>query len=79
MTIASNPPIEIPLERMTSAQKWDLFQTLCAELDVPLEGQEEIPSWHMEVLAERRAAFEAGEAEVLDLNEFLRRARERMP
>ena len=79
MTIASNPPIEIPLERMTAAQKWELFQTLLVQLDTPVEGQEEIPSWHMEVLAERQRAFDAGEVEVMELDDFLKEARERMP
>jgi hypothetical protein len=79
MTIASNPPIDIPLERMTGAQKWELFRTLLEELDTPIEGQDEIPSWHLEVLAEREAAYNAGKVKVMELDDFLKEARKRMP
>ena len=79
MTIASNPPIEIPLESMTGTQKWELFQTLLAELDVPAEGQDQVPAWHLDVLAEREAAYNTGTVKVTELDEFLEEARRRMP
>ena len=50
MTLASNPPIEIPLERLSLAQKWQVFDWLKSELAVEEIGPQE---WHFDVLAER--------------------------
>lgn len=79
MILSSNPPIDLPIEKLTSAQKWELFQTLLIELDVGTEGQEDIPAWHLNVLAERDELYAAGKVEVMELDDFLKEARNIMP
>jgi len=79
MILSSNPPVDLPIERLTSAQKWEVFQSLLIELDVTAEGEEDIPAWHLDVLAEREALYEAGKAEVMELDDFLKEARKMMP
>ena len=71
MTIASNPPIDLPIENLTMAQKWDLYQTLRAELEPEIEM--EIPESHLRMLEEREARIERGEAEWLPAEEVIRR------
>jgi hypothetical protein len=79
MIIASNPPIEIPLESMSGSQKWELFQVLSAELDVPQASSDTLPQWHFDVLEERERALASGEVELMELDDFLKAARELMP
>lgn len=64
----------LPLDRMSVEEKLELLDELWADLcrvpeDVP------IPEWHRAVLAEREAALERGEEEVLDWEEAKARLR----
>ena len=77
MTIASNPPIELPIETLNAQQKWDLYQALREELDPAAET--EIPAWHLEVLEERERKIANGEAEWLDLEEVIRNLEAKYP
>lgn len=79
MTLAANPPIEIPLERMTGAQKWQLLQALTEDLDASPQIEEGVPAWHLDVLAEREKQLEAGQVEVIELDDFVQEMRRTMP
>ncbi len=85
MTITTHPPIEIPLERMTSRQKLDLVRELINDLchtDGTDEGAAEddsIPQWHLTVLEEREKAIASGEMELLPLDQFLEEVRKTCP
>lgn len=75
MTLASNPPIEIPLERMTGEQKWNLFQTLWADLSGDASEEDRSPDWHGDVLRERLERDERGEAVWRSVDETFDRIR----
>ncbi len=85
MTISTHPPIEIPLERMTSQQKLALVRELINDLCQTANAGEdesaeyEIPQWHLEVLAEREKAIASGEMELLPLDQFLEEVRKACP
>ncbi|SKA98680.1 Putative addiction module component [Prosthecobacter debontii] len=79
MTLSSNPPVDLPIEQLTVAQKWELFQALWIDLDVDAETQGEVPSWHLELLAEREQRLASGEAKLLPLEDFLEEMRKTMP
>jgi hypothetical protein len=78
MTIATNPPIEIPLERLTGPQKWELFQTLWEQLSEGQERDESSPEWHGEVLRERLDREARGEAVWHDVDESFDRIRQQI-
>ena len=64
--------IELPLERMTVAEKLEvmeaIWESLCAQpADVPA------PEWHGEVLADRKRRLETGEATVSNWDEAKKR------
>ncbi|MBN8421830.1 MAG: hypothetical protein J0L73_23135 [Verrucomicrobia bacterium] len=75
MTLASNPPIEIPLERLSLAQKWQVFDWLKSELAVEEIGPQE---WHFDVLAEREKMLATGETELISLEQFSKELREEL-
>jgi hypothetical protein len=75
MTIASNPPIEIPLESMSGSQKWELFQTLWEQLSASQDQAENSPEWHGEVIRERLDREARGEAVWRDVDESFDRIR----
>lgn len=75
MTLAANPPIEIPLERLSVAQKWQVFDWLKSELSVEEIGPQE---WHFDVLAERERMLMAGETELISLEQFSKELREEL-
>lgn len=60
--------VELPLAKLTLAQKLDLIETLWADIAKDQE-QLESPTWHAEVLADRQKALEAGKATVRDWQE----------
>lgn len=60
--------IELPLERMTIAEKIHAMELLWADLSVNAR-EEVVPTWHQDVLAEREQRLAAGEEKVLDWNE----------
>ena len=77
MTIASNPPIDLPIEKLTMRQKWDLYAVLRDELEPNKEF--EIPDWHLEILEEREQMFARGEVEVLSLDEVVKKLEAKFP
>lgn len=76
MTLASNPPIEIPLENLSIAQKWQVFDWLKKDLSVDETGPQE---WHFELLAEREKRLASGEAQLMELDDFISAMRQTMP
>ena len=75
MTLAANPPIEIPLERLTGPQKWDLFQALWDDLSANMDDESRSPDWHANVLSERLDREERGEAVWSSVDETFDRIR----
>jgi hypothetical protein len=57
--------VDLPLGKLTLAQKLDLIETLWAGISKD-EGALESPSWHGEVLRDRQEALDAGKASVRD-------------
>ena len=57
--------IELPLARMSVAQKLDLMETLWADLTQD-EKEFESPAWHQAVLDDREKAFKAGQLTTSD-------------
>lgn len=81
MTIAANPPIEIPLERMSLANKLALKAALDRDLETTVQqslggGPHE---WHFEMLAEREKRLASGEAHLMSLDDFIAEMRRTMP
>jgi putative addiction module component (TIGR02574 family) len=56
------------LSRLTNAERIELMNAIWASLDNKDE-EIESPAWHSEVLAEREARIQSGEAQFLSLNE----------
>ena len=78
MTLAANPPIEIPLERMTGAQKWELFNALWDDLSSKTDMEDRSPAWHGEILQERLKREERGEAVWHDVDEAFENLRRKL-
>lgn len=76
MTLASNPPIEIPLESLSIAQKWQVFDWLKNDLAASETGPQE---WHFELLAEREKRLASGESRLMELDDFIDAMRQTMP
>ena len=74
MIVAANPPINLPLERLTREQKQEVRDWLDADL-----AKSEPPAWHFEVLEEREARLKSGEATLLEVDDFITEMRRRMP
>jgi hypothetical protein len=67
--------VTLPLEKMSSAEKVELMESLWADLCRKPE-EVESPSWHDDVLREREKRLETGEEQVLEWSEAKRRIRE---
>lgn len=76
MILDNNPPIEIPLESLSVAQKWQIFDWLKSDLAVEAIGPQD---WHLEVLAEREKRLASGEAQLMELDDFITTMRRTMP
>ena len=66
--------VDLPLAKLTLAQKLDLIETLWDDItkdDKALES----PSWHEAVLRDREKALDNGKAEVRDWEEAKERIR----
>lgn len=72
MTLSANPPIELPLESLSLAQKWQVFDWLKSDLAVEEIGPQE---WHFDVLAEREKMLVTGETELISLEQFSKELR----
>ena len=66
--------VDLPLARLTLAQKLDLIETLWADISRD-EKSLESPSWHEEVLRDRQKALDAGKASVGDWEQAKERIR----
>jgi hypothetical protein len=69
--------LEIPLDRMTTEEKWEALETLWADLssnpaNVP------VPDWHRTILDERLRDFEAGKTNFSEASEVLERIRRKL-
>lgn len=69
MIIASNPPIDLPLEQMNDDQKWKVFQFLWKDVVDGHEAEIEPPAWHEEILQERLEKINNGKAVWHDLDQ----------
>jgi len=74
MTIAANPPIELPLERLTHDQKLEVRDWLNHEL-ADCAPQD----WHFDVLAEREKQIASGEMKLIPLEQFARELEAEFP
>lgn len=81
MTLAAEPPIEIPLERMSLVHKFELKESLDRNLREACQSSDASGSqdWHYEVLAEREKRLDSGEARLMSLDEFTAQMRSVMP
>jgi len=81
MTLAANPPIEIPLERMSLANKLELREALDLDIQTTCQTDESggPQGWHFEVLAEREKRLASGESRLMPLEEFIAEMRRTMP
>ena len=57
--------VDLPLAKMTLAQKLDLIEALWDDISKD-EKRLESPRWHEEILRDRQQALEAGKASVHD-------------
>ncbi len=78
MTLAANPPIELPLEKLTAKQKWQVVEFLCADLSSNHATEIEPPAWHADVLREREEREARGEAVWRDVDEAFAAIRRRV-
>lgn len=66
----------LPLDRMSTEDKLRAMEELWADLS-RTPSQIPSPEWHAEVLAERKARVEQGEAEITEWSAAKQRLRER--
>jgi putative addiction module component (TIGR02574 family) len=69
--------VELPVSRLSLAQKLDLMETLWADLSRD-EKKLESPAWHKTVLEDREKAFKAGKVSASDWEEAQKRIRKRV-
>lgn len=78
MTLAANPPIELPLEQLTADQKWQVFQFLWKEIIEDHPEKIEPPAWHEDILREREEKEARGESVWRDIDEAFADIRRRV-
>ena len=69
--------VELPLARLSVAQKLDLMEVLWADLARD-ESKFESPAWHKTVLEDRERAFKAGKVTVSDWEQAKKGIRKRV-
>ncbi|TDU72932.1 putative addiction module component [Prosthecobacter fusiformis] len=69
MIFSANPPIDLPIEKLTAAQKWELFQFLWQDVVEDHENDIAPPSWHEPILRQRLEKIESGKAVWQDLDQ----------
>ncbi len=69
--------IDLPVSRLSLAQKLDLMETLWAELTRD-ESKLESPAWHGTVLKDREEAFKAGKANTSDWEQAKKRIKKKV-
>lgn len=66
--------MQLPLDKMTTAQKLDAMDQLWASLRSSPDYTP--PAWHAEILAERRRRIESGEATFSSLDDVVARIKQ---
>ena len=69
--------VDLPLSKLSVAQKLDLMETLWADLTRD-EKKLKSPAWHETVLKDREKAYVAGKATVSDWEQAEKRIRKRV-
>ena len=69
--------IELPVDRLSVAQKLDLMENLWADLTRD-EKKLESPAWHKAVLRDREEAFAAGKVIASDWEKAKKRIKKRV-
>ena len=69
--------VDLPLSKLSIAQKLDLMETLWANLTRD-EKNLKSPAWHETVLKDREQAFTAGKVTVSDWEQAKRRIKKRV-
>jgi putative addiction module component (TIGR02574 family) len=69
--------VELPLSKLSIAQKLDLMETLWADLTRD-EKNLKSPTWHETVLKDRAEAYGAGKVSVADWEQAKRRIKKRV-
>ena len=69
--------VDLPLSKLSVAQKLDLMETLWADLTRD-EQNLKSPAWHETVLKDREQAFAAGKVTVLDWEQAKGRIKKRV-
>ena len=69
--------VDLPVSRLSLAQKLDLMETLWADLSRD-EKKLESPAWHKAVLEDREEAFKAGKVTASDWEQANKRIRKRV-
>lgn len=69
--------VDLPISRLSLAQKLDLMETLWADLSRD-EKKLESPVWHAAVLEDRERALEAGKVTVSDWERAKKRIKKKV-
>jgi len=69
--------VELPISRLSLAQKLDLMETLWAELTRD-ETNLESPAWHKTILEDREKALRAGKVTASDWEQAKKRIRKKV-
>jgi putative addiction module component (TIGR02574 family) len=69
--------VELPLSRLSLAQKLDLMETLWADLTRD-ETKLESPAWHKTILEDREKALRAGKVTVSDWEQAKKRIKKKV-
>lgn len=72
MTIATSPPIEMPLALLSVKEKWQLVQTLCDDIASYPQEELDLPDWHQGVLQEREEHIAKGDASWIPIEDAIR-------
>jgi putative addiction module component (TIGR02574 family) len=69
--------VDLPISRLSLAQKLDLMETLWADLSRE-EKKLESPAWHAAILEDREKALKAGKVTVSDWEQAKKRIRKKV-
>ncbi len=69
--------IELPLSRLSFAQKLNLMEAIWADL-TRYESKLESPAWHENILNEREEAFESGKETVSNWKQAKKRIKKKV-
>ncbi len=69
--------VDLPVSRLSLAQKLDLMETLWADLSRD-EEKLESPTWHKTILEDREKAFKSGKVSASNWEQAKKRIRKRV-